>query len=80
MMGYRYGYGYNMMQGGGFWFICLIVIIVVVYVIYKLTRSGRNEPRNYNNDDSLEIIKQRYAKGEIDEEQYKKIRDTLMNK
>ncbi|MEA5009042.1 SHOCT domain-containing protein [Clostridium tyrobutyricum] len=79
MMGYRYSY--DMMSWGGlFWLIPLIIIIVIAIAIYKITTSGRNNQNRTINDNSVEILKQRFARGEIDEEQYKKMKDTIESK
>jgi putative membrane protein len=85
MMGYRNGYGYGMMgygnsygmMGGGFfWFIPLILIIIAIVAIYVI--SSRRKNRNvFSNDSSIEILNQRYARGEINEEQYIKMRDII---
>lgn len=78
MMGYRYGYGYNMMAlGGFFWIICLLVLIAAAFAIYKVTTMGKKNMHHAINNEAVEILKQRYAKGEIDEEQYRKMRETI---
>lgn len=75
------GYGYGMMPWGGlFWLILLILIVVLAIFIYKTTTSGRGNANRTINDESIEILKQRYARGEIDEEQYRKMRDVIENK
>jgi putative membrane protein len=76
MMGYRYGY-YMAPWGGFLWLICLIVIIVIALAIYKITTSGKGNTKNTINSDAKEILKQRNARGEIDEEQYRKMRDAM---
>lgn len=80
MMGYRngYSYGYNMMPWGGlFWLIALAFIIIIAVTVYKITLGKRINTNNYISNNALEILNQRYAKGEIDEEQYKKMRDAI---
>ena len=47
---------------------------------YKITTSGKRNSNITINDNSIEILKQRYARGEIDEEQYRKMRDTIESK
>jgi len=75
------GYGYNMMAWGGlFWLILLVLIIVLAISIYRITTSGKGNVNRTINDDSIEILKKRYAGGEIDEEQYKKMRDVIENR
>ncbi|MFL0266666.1 SHOCT domain-containing protein [Candidatus Clostridium radicumherbarum] len=82
MMGYRnvygYGYGYNMMPWVGFFcLMALVLIIIIAIVVYKITLGRRDNAKNYINNNAIEILKQRYAKGEIDEEEYRKIRDAI---
>ncbi|MFL0245387.1 SHOCT domain-containing protein [Candidatus Clostridium stratigraminis] len=82
MMGYRtvygYGYGYNMMPWIGFFcLIALVLIIIIAMVVYKITLGRKDNTKNYISNNALEILKQRYAKGEIDEEEYRKIRDAI---
>lgn len=85
MMGNGYGNmmdgynGYHMFLGGGFGLITLILIIAIAFVFYKLAVKDRLA-RSISNDDALEILKQRYARGEIDEEQYKNMIATLNSK
>jgi Predicted membrane protein len=79
MMGYRYGY--DMMSWGSvFWLIPLVLIIVIAVAAYKITTSGRIKTNTTINNNAIDLLKQRYAWGEIDEEQYKRMRDTIENK
>ena len=48
------------------WFIFIAIIILVVWLFSK---SG-NLLSSGNNDDALEILKQRFARGEISKEEY----------
>ena len=64
-------YGSNsMFFGGGFmWIFWLILIVVVIAVIKSL--SGSNTQRNDTNTESpMSILEKRYARGEIDREEY----------
>ena len=89
-MGYgHYGMGWMM---GGFWWIFpllfLICIIVGLYLIF-----GRRNPYgtfhslcgpNYTNSKNesetpLEILKKRYAKGEITKEEFEKMKKDILN-
>lgn len=68
-------YGLRMMLGGGmfFWLIplsLLIIIIISAFKVFGPTKSSDVE-------DPLNKLKLRYAKGEIDEEQYIKMRERL---
>jgi putative membrane protein len=72
---YGPGGGWPMMHYGyGGWFMWLIPVIVVAIVIYLImqTRGGRTAPET-----PLEILKKRYAKGEITKEQYDRMKQDL---
>lgn len=74
MMRYRY----SMMPWGGlFWLFCLITMVIAGIFIYKLTTVGRINSSKPINSNAVEILKERYAKGEIDEEQYRKMKDNI---
>lgn len=69
MWGVMNGWGY----GGGFiwsiiWMIIQIALVIgAIYLIVSLFRNNRiGEKRN----DAIEILRERYAKGEISEDEY----------
>ena len=70
MMG---GEGY-MFFGGGFMWVFWVVQLVVLVVLVKQFTGATNKPKE---QDALELLKQRYAKGEIDEVEYQKRKETL---
>jgi len=67
---YMMGYGYGLMGGFGM-IIPLILIVLVIYAVVKLMQNnnGNYDMRNGKND-AIDILNQRYAKGEISEEEY----------
>ncbi|MFZ3288632.1 MAG: SHOCT domain-containing protein [Telluria sp.] len=71
----NFGHGAWMM--GGMWplstlFLALIVVGVLLFVRWLSKRDGQGKK---NSDESpLDILKNRYAKGEIDRETFEKIR------
>ena len=73
----RYGYGYGMMNGVGIWggiimgFGILILILGAIY-LYK--------QNNNNNSDALELLKMKFVKGEITEEEYINKKSILLKK
>lgn len=81
------GYLFNG-YGNMFWtwlipLILLVLIGIAVYMIYKnnktskqITHSGGDQ----KNSRALEILDERYAKGEIDEEEYKRMKRNLSKK
>ena len=61
------------MGGMGFgWFIWIIVVAVVVWGILQFT--NRNQLQNSSNSETpLDILKRRYANGEITKEEFEEI-------
>jgi putative membrane protein len=64
MMGY--GWGWIMMIG------ILIIVVLGILILSKYLLNFRKEYSNYNESKSIEILNERYAHGEISDEEYKK--------
>jgi len=63
--GHMMGYGY----GGGFmWLIVLVLVGVVIYFLVQASKSKRSDGSII--ETPLDILKKRYAKGEIDKEEF----------
>ena len=69
--------GYGMAGGFGFggifmilWWV-LIIVGIVVLVKWLVTSSGTTG-RSGGDDKALELLKERYARGEIDEQEFQK--------
>ena len=80
-MGYGYGRGYGMMDGwfGGGIFMLIIGVIIIVggfFLIRMLMNRSKSIVRNSENT-ALEILKQRYARGEISHEEFEKMKANL---
>jgi putative membrane protein len=75
-----YGYGHMGMMGwgmGGF-VMWLVIIILIVILVYFLARSPRSIlPAGRDEETPLQILKKRYAKGEITKEQYEQMKKDL---
>ncbi len=70
--------GMGMMMGWGFVGL-LLALLLVMFVIVLIVSGSRwtwrhEEPRR---DNALEILKQRYARGEIGKEEFDRIKDDL---
>ena len=79
MWGYGYnpsGYEYGSMMGwGGGWIALLFMIFwwaIVIAVIVGLVRwfSGNHTWRHGHGKSALDVLKERYAKGEIDKKEF----------
>ena len=70
------GYGYGM--GGGWMFMLLLLIVVVVLLFGVLRQFGddRRERRTLGRG-ARDILDERYARGEIDADEYKRRRADL---
>jgi len=66
----------------------LAFIALIAFIIYQANRNKTNDIIKHENkppdiipsDNSLAILNERFASGEINEEEYKKIKDLLTNK
>ncbi|MEZ0536844.1 SHOCT domain-containing protein [Caldicellulosiruptoraceae bacterium PP1] len=74
------GYGYGMMAFG--WILMLIPLALIGLIIYaaiRLANSGirKNEEKYGETNRALELLNQKFANGEISEEEYKRKKDLL---
>jgi putative membrane protein len=81
--------GYGMMSGIGVFGILFAILQLlfwagIIYLIYRIIKKINlsETPRQFteNHDDSLRILNERFAKGEISEEEYKRMKDVLSGK
>lgn len=69
------------MGWGGMWFgwlFWIIILIVIVWAVVRFTGGGQSRqlpPASY--ETPLDILKKRYAKGEINKEQYEQMKKDL---
>lgn len=75
MMG-GYGAGWGIGMGFG-WIVPLILIGLVVWAVIAVTRSRGGETAAAAPDRSLAILRERYAKGELDNATYERMRTDL---
>ena len=75
MMG-DYGHGWGMGMGW-WWIIGLIIVIAVVWMIVK-GMNQNNSASQSPGKSALDILKERYAKGEIDKQEFEERKKDLM--
>ncbi len=82
--GSRRGYMYGMMgmMGYGWAFMFLIPAVFLLLIVlggyYLITEAGRTDKSESSHGErALEILKERYTKGEITREQYLKMKEDL---
>jgi len=75
------GLGY---MGGGMGFLmmagALLVTALVVVLIVMLVKKSRANSMSREDSESLELLNERYVKGEISEEDYTKMKKVLRSK
>ncbi|UOQ83969.1 SHOCT domain-containing protein [Gracilibacillus salinarum] len=67
-------------MGGGFIFTLFMIIVIVLIVMVSIWMFKTNNKQNYkkgNDNESLNILKQRLAKGEISEDEYDRLKNKL---
>jgi putative membrane protein len=68
------GHGWGM---GWWWIIGLIVLIAVIWIIVKSMNQNTGSAKS-SGKSALDILKERYASGEIDKEEFEKRKKDLM--
>jgi len=85
MMGCDY-FPFFSWMGGGFagvvlslllWGLIIFLIVFFAVKLFAALRAGKTGQLR-DQDDSLEILEIRYARGEIDQQQYVKMKDILL--
>ena len=74
--------GYGWAGGGGFWMLggLLLMIGVIVLVVWAVTRVSRDGPSpagDSSRPTPNEILRQRFARGEITEQEFEQARKVL---
>ena len=67
------GHGLGM---GWWWIIGITILVVVIWVIVNRTNQQRSLQKNEQS--AIDVLRDRYARGEIDKEEFEKRKKVLM--
>lgn len=72
-------WGPHMMSGfhGGMFMMILLILAVAVLVYLALRKQPESRPAEFSRETPLEIVKRRYAKGEITKEEFEEMKKDL---
>ena len=72
-------YGWGMGFGFGWLLMILFWVLVILGVIYLIKSIAGGKKGEEKEPRAVEILKKRYAKGEINKEEFEKVKNDLMN-
>lgn len=83
MMGRYGGLGFGHMAGFGFgWIFSIIFWVIIIWAIVAfigmMSKHGEHWHMREKEDSAMEILRQRYAKGEINKEEFEQRKKDLM--
>jgi len=77
-MHWDYGWGIGMGLGFGWLLMILFWILLILGIVYLVKLVAGSSKKGEKEEAALDILKKRYAKGEISREEFERIRDDLM--
>jgi putative membrane protein len=77
MWGYGFGWGWFMMMFGGVLWIAVLVVLVWALIRWFERKAPASGPSTPASPSALEILRQRYARGEIDSATFEQMRERL---
>ncbi|UWG99148.1 SHOCT domain-containing protein [Dehalobacter sp. DCM] len=89
MRGFMHNFdnGYGYMMSGDYWWMGIIMMVVhllfwgvVIYLVYRLIKHYVSKPirQTESKDSAMDILRERYAKGEIDSDEFNVRRNELL--
>lgn len=78
-MMHRFGeHGWGMGFGMGWWWIIgLIIVVIIVWLVVKAINQSNQANTQPSDKSPLDILKERYAKGEIDKKEFEERKKDL---
>lgn len=77
MWGYGFGWGWFMMAFGGVLWIAILAVLVWALIRWWEGRTPVSGPSGSASPSALDILRQRYARGEIDTATFEQMRERL---
>ena len=59
------------------WFFWLVILIVIIWVIVNQLNKGKQGSQLSQSESTLDILKKRYAKGELTKEQFEQMKKDI---
>lgn len=75
---FNYGYGYDHGGNGGEFFMILFMILMIAIIIALIKYFMGDSKNTESSKKALDILKERYAKGEIEQEEFETKKKNLM--
>jgi putative membrane protein len=66
-----------MFFGGWMWILWIVIIVLVAWGVIALVKHSSSTSKTTQKRDPLEIVKERYARGEITKEEYEESKKNL---
>jgi putative membrane protein len=74
----HWDYGWGMGSGLGWLLMILFWVLVILGIIYLVKVIAGSAKKVEKEETALDILKKRYARGEINKEEFEKMKDDLM--
>jgi len=68
--------GHSFFTGGFMWIFWVFIIVGIFFIAQSMVKGSSNNSSS-DNETPLDILKKRYARGEIDDEEYERRRKEL---
>jgi putative membrane protein len=71
---------HNGLMGGMWygWIFWLVILVIIGWVIVNQMNKNKRDTQSPQQESSLDILKRRYAKGEIAKEEFERMKKDLM--
>ena len=76
-MMYGFNHGWGMMNMGTGWVFDMIFLGLLIWLIIIITNRNKGNTQQSKNNSALDILKERYAKGEIGKEEFEEKKKDL---